>query len=253
MPVVVKPPVRRHAFTLIELLVVIALIAALIGILFPALDQARETGRRTKCLSNLRTIATASLGYINDNGFPPYFYDAITLEGADFSYSWSDFLVKGEYVQTEVNAGNIPSLDGTGGLSGTYLAGMVSQRASIFQCPSQLSHIWSNVGGVPVSFRADFIVTGHEGFRPVGGIYKSPAHYQDARLIWMGGAFTTHGGMSTSEYVRETTLQIDANDINPLRHQGGSTYLFGDSHAEWSRQYHTADWRNLTYPWEASY
>ncbi|MEO1007923.1 MAG: prepilin-type N-terminal cleavage/methylation domain-containing protein [Planctomycetota bacterium] len=44
----------RAAFTLIELLVVVAIIALLLGILLPVLAGAREAGRTTLCLSNLR-------------------------------------------------------------------------------------------------------------------------------------------------------------------------------------------------------
>ncbi len=56
----------RPAFTLIELLVVIAIIAVLVSILLPALASAREVARRTKCLANMRSIATASIVYAQD-------------------------------------------------------------------------------------------------------------------------------------------------------------------------------------------
>jgi prepilin-type N-terminal cleavage/methylation domain-containing protein/prepilin-type processing-associated H-X9-DG protein len=58
---------KTNAFTLIELLVVIAIIAVLMAILFPALNRAREQGRRAACLNYLKQLALAWNMYADDN------------------------------------------------------------------------------------------------------------------------------------------------------------------------------------------
>jgi len=66
-------PKSIGVFTLIELLVVIGIIAILASLLLPALAHAKERGRRTVCLSNLRQLGMAIHTYAADNdGNIPY-------------------------------------------------------------------------------------------------------------------------------------------------------------------------------------
>jgi prepilin-type N-terminal cleavage/methylation domain-containing protein/prepilin-type processing-associated H-X9-DG protein len=72
---------RRRGFTLIELLVVIAIIGILAAMLFPVFARARESARKTQCLSNVKNIAMAFQMYLSDyDRFPPGEHNPTVLQ-----------------------------------------------------------------------------------------------------------------------------------------------------------------------------
>lgn len=66
----------RKAFTLIELLVVIAIIAILAAILFPVFAAAKESAKKSNCLSNSKQMGLALMQYLadTDDMYPMAYY-----------------------------------------------------------------------------------------------------------------------------------------------------------------------------------
>jgi prepilin-type N-terminal cleavage/methylation domain-containing protein/prepilin-type processing-associated H-X9-DG protein len=114
-------------FTLVELLVVIAIIAILAAMLLPALSGAKEKGRTTACINNLRQIHLAIQMYASDqeDELPPA--EIHPASGGPYQESWAAILV---------NSGHLPAPR-----SGYYTG--LAEGSSVFRCPSGIAEVFS--------------------------------------------------------------------------------------------------------------
>jgi len=89
-----------RAFTLIELLVVVAIIALLISILLPSLQDAQELAKRTKCGAQLQQIGLAKATcYLENRDYGPSWDDGEeTWNRNTTMYTWVDVLFDKDYL-----------------------------------------------------------------------------------------------------------------------------------------------------------
>jgi prepilin-type N-terminal cleavage/methylation domain-containing protein/prepilin-type processing-associated H-X9-DG protein len=136
---------RHRGFTLIELLVAIAIIGALIALLLPAVQAAREAARRLQCINNLKQIGIALHEYHDvHNSLPPGCIASATCVRGIFTgcqnTPWILQLLPQLEQQPFFDAGNFEL--GSEGVLAPLPLGILanttvgSVKIGVFQCPS---------------------------------------------------------------------------------------------------------------------
>src|SRR5438552_4088307 len=119
----------RSGFTLIELLVVIAIIAILIALLLPAVQAAREAGRRAQCMNNLKQIGLACHNYSSTYQVLPFGKGndyTVSMPGAKPYARWSansqllSYLEQGNLFNS-INFNFPPETPGMNGVFPTFM------------------------------------------------------------------------------------------------------------------------------------
>jgi len=154
------PAAHRHGFTLIELLVVIAIIGVLVGLLLPAVQQAREAARRTACTNKLKQLALAANNHYDvRKEFPAANQNNMLKDVGTHWASYSCLTVLFPFFENQqlfddlvasIAAGQAPWNTGLNNVHRTYVDGFI--------CPSEIN-------GNPASGGAVYGRTNFHGMR----------------------------------------------------------------------------------------
>ena len=148
-------PPAPTAFTLIELLVVIAIIGVLLGLLLPAVQQAREAARRLACSNNLRQLVLATHTYASANGyFPP---SMLHTPGTAFTSNNGSWGVHGRilpYLEEDRVASQINlEQPWDQGSNGSIVA---ATQIETFACPSEVNRFFRTKNGANYVFPTNY-------------------------------------------------------------------------------------------------
>jgi prepilin-type N-terminal cleavage/methylation domain-containing protein/prepilin-type processing-associated H-X9-DG protein len=246
-----RTPRSRSGFTLIELLVVIAIIAILAAILFPVFAQARESGRKASCISNMKQVGQGLLMYVGDYDETfPWSHNPL---GPVATKGWYDLIEP--YVKV-----------GTSGAA----AGWDRKQVAFYTCPSFFSRDIPKLPGDPdpPTFAqapdpaASYTVNGNlmpaqnatSGWFPTTKFMGLPSIGQSAQIVLAahnpatgsGGRFMTGGddvttGCTGAESGCVAAWNSGIYCAGRFQHSGGSVYLLADGHAKWYKG--PASWR----------
>lgn len=232
----------RRGFTLIELLVVIAIIAILAALIFPVFSRAKETAKKTSCLSNMRQIGLAGAMYLTDfDGAYPQTKRSTSQPEVDD--------VDGGY--EEPSLGSVFDMVFPYVGAGQHRANEKLEKAKIYACPTDPDPF----GQVCAQINPDapdvtsYLVNGFFVFgltesmvdyppdtiylteRRSRGSNGAPAYCDDMYRPWWN---------SSNAQAPEDEMDKDAGAVATGRHLDMSNFIFADGHVrnlKWSQTY----------------
>jgi prepilin-type N-terminal cleavage/methylation domain-containing protein/prepilin-type processing-associated H-X9-DG protein len=214
---------NRRGFTLIELLVVIAIIAILAAILFPVFISAKEKGRQTSCLSNMK-----QLGY----GFVLYMADWNSLPGAGPFYRantsganpWGEWVVSrggSDYYHSSVDV-----------LHGSLFKYVRSTKAYV--CPSD-DHAQKVLDG-KYKFGLSYSMNRLLDWDAFGRAVKESDIKRPTRTVLLiDEGHGTSGGCWAGSGMVDGYFGPGYDDPGYV-HVGGTNFAFCDGHAKWEKR-----------------
>jgi prepilin-type N-terminal cleavage/methylation domain-containing protein/prepilin-type processing-associated H-X9-DG protein len=209
----------KQAFTLVELLVVIAIIATLIGLLLPAVQSAREAGRRISCGNNLRQQGLALHGYHDarksfpvgsGSGKQPLWCET----GVNWRVQIFPFMELGNvYSQLEFGTSNSFTGWGWSGIKwrapNNILKGLLVPQ---LRCPSNGSDPWAPQTAGFVFEEATF----HADYAGVAGAYPDPGGRGNAVCRRSYNGYTCNTGLLVPHETRRISQATDGTSKSIL-------------------------------------
>jgi len=222
----------KKGFTLIELLVVIAVIALLMGILLPALNVAREQGRRAACMSNMRQVGLALVLYQAEYERTPPKTQAVFDYASPAS---RDNVLK--LLRPMISA------DEPNRATPVYACPSLKPNPNPAYAPTRTSRtgylanavlLGRRVASIPTPGR---LIVMQEGWSLSNHLWVQPEPITRTEAVLQGLEPTQYGEwhMFSSVNNHQSFVTVELREQTANVHKGGGNFIFADGHADYRK------------------